>query len=101
MSTTMHRLQICLPESQVQYLVHRSKRDGISIAELIRRFVADASQAATDERTDSLWDIAGIGEDSMPLTNGVPVSEKPDMYLADTIKKRILRPTKTTRRKPR
>ena len=100
MSTTMHRLQICLPESQVQYLVHRSKRDGISIAELIRRFVDDASKSA-DERTDSLWDIAGIGEDCMPLTKGVPVSEKPDMYLADTIKKRILRPTKTTRRKPR
>ena len=100
MGTTMHRLQICLPESQVQYLVHRSKRDGISIAELIRRFVAVASESA-DERTDSLWDIAGIGEDRMPLKKGVPVSEKPAMYLADTNKKkRIPRPAKTTRRKP-
>lgn len=101
MGTTMHRLQICLPESQVQYLVHRSKRDGISIAELIRRFVADASQSA-DERTGSLWDIAGIGEDRIPLTKGVPVSEKPDMYLADAIRRRIPRPAKKNRRrKPR
>ena len=101
MGTTMHRLQICLPESQVQYLVHRSKRDGISIAELIRRFVAVASESA-DERTNSLWDIAGIGEDRMPLKKGVPVSEKPGMYFADAIRKRIPHLAKTTRRrKPR
>jgi hypothetical protein len=83
----MHRLQVCLPESQIQYLAHRARREGVSIAELIRRLVDDASKSSAEQQTDSLWDIAGIGEERDPLINGTPVSERPELYIPITGKK--------------
>jgi hypothetical protein len=44
MTTSMHRLQISLPERQMRYLTERSRREGQSIAEIIRRLVADAAE---------------------------------------------------------
>ena len=82
MATTMHRLQISLPEWQAQYLAERAKRAGVSIAEIIRRLIAQESEATTDRRSaKTLMALAGMAEDHGPLVNDTPVSESPDLYL--------------------
>jgi hypothetical protein len=82
MPTTMHRLQISLPQWQAQFLADRAEREGISIAELIRRLVSQVAEAVTTERTaESLWELAGIGEDRGEVLPGIPVSERPELYL--------------------
>jgi hypothetical protein len=35
------------------------------------------------ETPKGLWEIAGIAEDQGPLIEEVPVSEQPDLYLAE------------------
>ena len=82
MATMMRRLQISLPEWQAQYLAERAQRDGVSIAEVIRRLVARESEAAADPGSaDTLWELAGLAEDHGPLGDGRPVSESPELYL--------------------
>ncbi len=83
MATTMHRLQISLPQWQAQYLAERARRDGVSIAAIIRRLVELESQAAAADHSssDTLLDLAGVAEDHGPLLAGVPVSESPELYL--------------------
>ena len=82
MATTMHRLQISLPEWQSQFLAERARQQGVSIAEVLRRLVRREAESADDEAAaDSLLDIAGIAEDHGPLLQGVPVSESPERYL--------------------
>lgn len=81
MTTNMHRLQISLPEWQMQFLAERARREGISVAEIIRQLVSREAEAQPDAPADSLWSIAGMAEDHSPLLHGVPVSEKPEMYL--------------------
>ena len=84
MATSMHRLQVSLPEWQVQFLTARARRDGVSIAEVIRQLVErEAATPASDAGTDSLWEIVGLAEDHGPLVYGIPVSERPDLYLAE------------------
>ena len=99
MATSMHRLQVCLPESQVQYLTHRARAEGVSIAELIRRLVETASKTTSGSSINSLWEIAGIGEDRDPLIDEIPVSEKPEMYLAVALQRGASRQKKAPRRK--
>ncbi|MCP3960408.1 MAG: hypothetical protein GY719_21395 [bacterium] len=85
MATMMHRLQISLPEWQAQYLAERARRDGVSIAEIVRRLVERESTAAADPRSaDALWELAGMAEDHGPLLDGTPVSENPELYLTGT-----------------
>lgn len=83
MATTMHRLQISLPEWQAQFLAERARQSGVSIAELVRRLVQRESEtpAPVAEASASLWEIAGIAEDHGALLDGIPVSEKPELYL--------------------
>jgi hypothetical protein len=81
MATTMHRLQISLPQSQLRYLVDRARREGVSIAELIRRFVQRESEALTPRSKSSLQEIVGIGKEPGSLIDGIPVSEQPDLYI--------------------
>ena len=81
MATTMHKLQISLPEWQAQFLAERARRAGVSIAEVMRRMVEREAQSTDGATTESLWDIAGIASDPGPLLDGVPVSESPDRYL--------------------
>ncbi len=82
MATTMHRLQISLPEWQAQYLAERARRDGVSIAAIIRRLVELESQAAADHSSaEKLLELAGVAEDHGPLLDGIPVSESPELYL--------------------
>ncbi len=82
MATTMHRLQISLPEWQAQYLAERAKNDGVSIAEFIRRLVEREREAlASQGSMDTLWELAGVAEDLGPLVDETPVSESPELYL--------------------
>ncbi len=45
MTTSMHRLQISLPEDQVHYLAERGRRENLSMAEIIRRLIAHVADA--------------------------------------------------------
>ena len=83
MATSMHRLQISLRKSQLQYLAKRARREGASIAELIRRMIEREAEAARPASIDSLWEIVGMGRETEPLISGIPVSERPDLYLAE------------------
>jgi hypothetical protein len=85
MATTMHRLQISLPQSQLRYLADRARREGVSIAELIRRLVQRESEALTPPSKNSLLEIVGIGKDPGSLIDEIPVSEQPDLYLSDNL----------------
>lgn len=80
MATTMHRLQISVPEWQARFLTEEARQQGISIAELIRRMVQREARAV-EASTDSLWSIAGIAKDPGPLIDGCPVSEAPEHYV--------------------
>ena len=82
MATLMHRLQISLPKSQMEYLASQARREGASIAEVIRRMVEREAAAAPRRSVDSLWAIVGAGREQEPLIDGIPVSEQPDLYLA-------------------
>jgi len=84
MSTAMHRLQISLPPEQMRFLAERARREGRSIAQIIRDMVRREAEAHPDPAAaDALWALAGIAEDHKPLINGVPVSEHPELYLAN------------------
>jgi hypothetical protein len=78
----MHRLQISLPRSQVRYLADRARREGISMAELIRRLVRREAEMTPARAPDSLWGIVGIGQEREPLIDNIPASEQPDLYIA-------------------
>jgi hypothetical protein len=43
MTTSMHRLQISLPEQQLRTLADRARQDGVSMAEVIRRLLEGAA----------------------------------------------------------
>lgn len=86
MSTGMYRLQISLSPNQMEFLRQRAKRDGYSIAHVIRELVERAS--TTDAHLNQaeiaqVMSLAGIARDLNPLVGGVPVSENPDLYLVD------------------
>jgi len=82
MSTSMHRLQISLPESQTDFLAAQARKEGVSMAEVVRRLIQrEVETAHHPAETASLWDIAGIAEDHAPLIQDVPVSENPELYL--------------------
>ena len=52
------------------------------MAEVVRRLVEAEAETVAEAGT-RLWEIAGIAEDQGPLINGVPVSEWPELYLAE------------------
>jgi hypothetical protein len=81
MTTSMHRLQISLPQWQVQFLTERARRDGVSVAEVVRQLVEQEARVEPETQTEGLWAIAGLAEDHHPLLNGIPVSENPELYL--------------------
>jgi hypothetical protein len=83
MITSMHRLQISLPEWQVRFLEERARRQGASMAEVIRQLIQHEVEASTaDVSVNSIWEIVGISEDHGPLLGGIPISEQPEAYLA-------------------
>jgi len=85
MTTRMHRLQISLPRRQIEFLVRRARRDGISVAELIRRLVESEAQATQSAPVDpeSALSFAAIVTDEGSLIAGQPVSANVDLYLVE------------------
>lgn len=77
----MQRLQLSLQEEQAQYLALRAEREGISMAEVVRRLLDNEARRDSVEGSDSIWDIVGLITDELPLINGIAVSEDPDLYL--------------------
>jgi hypothetical protein len=98
MSTLLHRLQISLPRWQVQFLTERARRDKVSLAEVIRQMIQrEANATPTQASVDSLMEIAGLAEDRAPLVEGIPVSERPDLYLAQLSSPRPSPPSNRSR----
>ena len=60
MATTMHRLQISLPKSQMQYLNGRARRERASI-EVIRQMIQREADSPPACGVESLWEIVGLG----------------------------------------
>jgi metal-responsive CopG/Arc/MetJ family transcriptional regulator len=84
MATTMHRLQISLPDEQAEFLAEQARRHGVSMAEFVRQLIQREVETTSGKKgVESLWEIAGIAEDHGPLLNAVPVSEAPELYLID------------------
>ncbi len=83
MTTSMHRLQLSLPSWQTQYLAERAERDGVSMAEVVRRLIAReaSSRDGATVETETVLSLAGIAEDDGLLLDGIPVSEAPERYL--------------------
>lgn len=80
----MYRLQISLSTWQVEFLKDRARRDGVSIAEVVRQLVQREVEHTRRQATaDSIWDIAGIGEDHKPLIENRVVSENTALYLGE------------------
>lgn len=99
MSTQLHRLQISLPHWQAQFLAERARRDKVSLAEVIRRMIQHEAEAGpTAGDADSLMALAGLAEDRGPLVGEAPVSERPDLYLAELAAPRPRRRAKGGRR---
>jgi hypothetical protein len=76
----MRRLRISLPEWQADFLAAQAERDGVSMAEVVRREAETARRPAATASA-SIWEIAGIAEDPGPLVQDVPISENPELYL--------------------
>jgi hypothetical protein len=77
----MNRLQLSFREEQASYLARRAERDGISMAEVVRRLVDAEAAAEAPHDVDGIWDIVGLIDQDVPLVDGIPVSEAPDLYL--------------------
>jgi hypothetical protein len=84
MSTRMHRLQLSLREEQATYLAERARREGLSMAEVVRRLLDEEFAAEqTDEAPEAIWHICGLSADEEQLVDDIPVSERPELYLYD------------------
>jgi hypothetical protein len=78
MGTTMHRLQISLPEWQYHFLREQASRTGQSIAGLIRNLIEQEAQAVQRPvEEDPIWEVVGIGQGGPPYN----VSERVDEFL--------------------
>ena len=99
MATTMHRLQISLPDRQFDYLRERAERESASIAEIIRRLVEREAEAnsLTQAEIDAALRFAGIIKDEVELMDGKPVSENIDLYLTEALQPK---PGRALREKP-
>lgn len=88
MSTTMYRLQISLPPKQVEFLRQRARNESSSIANVIRELIERESEKEyhlTAQDIANVKSMAGRFEDTMPLINGIPVSQNVDLYLAQAM----------------
>ena len=78
----MVRTQIQLTEEQAKGLKRLAKKEGISVAEVIRRSVNDTLKEGGAPSEDELWDrafeVVGLGRSGMH-----DVSERHDDYLTE------------------
>jgi hypothetical protein len=72
MTTSMHRLQISLQDQQLRYLADCARRDGVSMAEVIRRLLKGAAE----------WEGRTLAEGSMAVAEARPeyqIAPKPTL----------------------
>ena len=63
MATNMHRLQISLPEEQMDFLRERSRESKKSVAGVIRELIEQEARLAERPITeDPIWEVIGIGQ---------------------------------------
>lgn len=83
---TMHRLQVCLPHDLHRFLIRKAERDGVSVAEVIRRLVIhEADETPAADAAEYVLDMVGMCSGPEPLRDDVPVSECPELYLAAAV----------------
>ena len=76
----MHRTQIYLEDSQYQLLRSRARREGKSLAAVIREILGKHLAGRADDRNrDEFADVVGIGEG-----DGARVAENYEDYLYGT-----------------
>jgi hypothetical protein len=84
MTTTMHRLQISLPEQLFRYLAGRARRDGVSMAEVIRRLLDVAAEAESFRPVSESLSLAetrpAYQTGPQPLLSEVILHLPPDFY---------------------
>ncbi len=85
----MIRTQIQLEETQYRVLKERAARDGVSIAELVRRaldeFIRRSAEPTWEERRQRARDVAGRFRSGL-----VDLAERHDQYLAETLEETAL-----------
>jgi hypothetical protein len=59
---SVKRLQIMLPEELDAALGRQAAEEGVSKAELVRRYVGDRLRPLPPIREDPLWDLVGMDE---------------------------------------
>jgi Ribbon-helix-helix protein, copG family len=64
MLKNMKRLQIMIEEDLDEALAHAARKEGVSKAALIRRYVARELKPLPPLREDPLWDFVGMSEGS-------------------------------------
>ena len=65
----------------MQDLNGRARRERASI-EVIRQMIQREADSPPACGVESLWEIVGLGQEREPLIGDIPVSERPDLYLA-------------------
>ncbi len=84
MPTKMQRLQISLTTWQYQRLAERAEREGLSMAEVVRKLLEQEVEQAREDHEADLLALAGIAHDPHPVIPGFPVSERPELYLTSS-----------------
>lgn len=77
----MQRFQLSIRKEQAEYLASRAMREGVSRAEVVRRLLDVEARCDSPEGSGTILDIVGLFKDELPLIDGIPVSEDPDLYL--------------------
>jgi hypothetical protein len=74
MTTSMHRLQISLPEQQMRYLSERARRAGLSMAEVIRRLIEREAMHGEYRPSGEGVAVAERGESYMTAASRGPIA---------------------------
>jgi len=77
----MQRFQLSIRKEHAEFLATRAMREGVSMAEVVRRLLDVEARWDSPEGSGTIWDIVGLFKDELPLIDGIPVSEDPDLYL--------------------
>ena len=76
----MHRTQVNFEESQHEFLVEEARRQGVSMAELLRRLVAEHMAQALSE-VDIFEELAGCGDSGGSAEEADDIAINHDDYL--------------------
>jgi hypothetical protein len=84
MSENNKRLDLRFTKAQMQFLRKRAKQINCSVGDVLREIISREYNSEHQRATDNVAKIksmAGAFKDTMPLINGIAVSENVDLYL--------------------